>query len=307
MLINRPHIFKRERLEVEPVAGVIVGRDSFRIAVDHDRLVTVLMQRERSVAAAIIELNSLPDAVGPTAQNNDFLFLGRCCLVLVFVSRIKIRCEALKFGGASIHPLVHRQHAVLLAQVSDFFLSFQPPYSRQTAVRESHALGLAQHFGGNRFHRVLLQLKLHVVNLFELIKKPWIYRGHLRDLLDRVSLAQRVLYICQPFGMRRLRSADALSRIKGAYAFHQRLFKRAADGHDFPHRLHLRAQVFICSRKFLKLPLRNLHHNVVERRFETGGCFAGNVVRNLIQRVPHGQFGCDLRNRKSRSLRRQRR
>ncbi len=71
VLINRPHVFERQRLEVETVAGVVVGRDGFRIAIDHDRLVAVFAQRERSVAAAVIELNSLPDAVGPAAENDD--------------------------------------------------------------------------------------------------------------------------------------------------------------------------------------------------------------------------------------------
>ena len=35
-----------------------------------------IAQRECGMAAAIIELNSLPDAVGPTAENDDFFLLG---------------------------------------------------------------------------------------------------------------------------------------------------------------------------------------------------------------------------------------
>ena len=40
------HVFQRERLEVEAVAGVVVGGDGLRIAVDHDRLDAHLLQRE---------------------------------------------------------------------------------------------------------------------------------------------------------------------------------------------------------------------------------------------------------------------
>ena len=32
------HVLGRERLEIEPVGGVVVGRDGLRIAVDHDGL-----------------------------------------------------------------------------------------------------------------------------------------------------------------------------------------------------------------------------------------------------------------------------
>ena len=43
---NGEHILSRQRLEVEPVRRVIVGRDRLRVAVDHDRLVARLAQRE---------------------------------------------------------------------------------------------------------------------------------------------------------------------------------------------------------------------------------------------------------------------
>jgi hypothetical protein len=33
------HVLGRQRLEIEPVGGVVVGRDRLRIAVDHDGLV----------------------------------------------------------------------------------------------------------------------------------------------------------------------------------------------------------------------------------------------------------------------------
>ena len=36
--IDRQHVLERQRLEVEAVGGVVVGRDGLRIAVDHDRL-----------------------------------------------------------------------------------------------------------------------------------------------------------------------------------------------------------------------------------------------------------------------------
>ena len=65
--------FERERLEVETVAGVVIGGDGLRIAVDHDRLDAEFLQREGGVAAAVIELDALADAVGAAAQDHDLL------------------------------------------------------------------------------------------------------------------------------------------------------------------------------------------------------------------------------------------
>src|ERR1700693_1259864 len=144
MLVNRPDVFKRQRLKVETVAGVVIRRDGLGIAIDHDRLVTVFVQRERSVTAAVIELNSLPDAVRPAAQNDYFLLVGWSRLIFVLVSRIKIWRGTLALFRAGVHALVDGQHAVFLAQVPDFFLPFQPPRVRQTTIRKSHALGVAQ-------------------------------------------------------------------------------------------------------------------------------------------------------------------
>ena len=57
------HVFKRERFEVETVGSVVVSRNRFRIAVDHDRFVTRLVQRERRMTAAVIEFDALADAI----------------------------------------------------------------------------------------------------------------------------------------------------------------------------------------------------------------------------------------------------
>ena len=62
-----------QRLEIEPVGGVVIGRDGFRIAVDHDGLIALRRQREGGMAAAIVELDALADAVGPAAQDDDLL------------------------------------------------------------------------------------------------------------------------------------------------------------------------------------------------------------------------------------------
>src|SRR5204863_3350767 len=94
-------------------AGVVISRDRLRITVDHDGLVAVFAQREGRMAAAIIELDTLPDAVRSTTENDHLLALRGLRLVLFFVRRIHVWSEALEFGSARINPLVHRPKAVL--------------------------------------------------------------------------------------------------------------------------------------------------------------------------------------------------
>src|ERR1019366_2420039 len=104
------------------------------------------------VAAAVIKFNSLPDAVGAGTENDDLLLLCRRSLVFFFVGRVEIRCVTLELRGAGIDPLVDWLHAVLLAEVANFFLAAfadQTPGPGKSSIGEAHALGFAQHFGGD--------------------------------------------------------------------------------------------------------------------------------------------------------------
>ena len=60
---DREHVLGGQRFEIEPVGRVVIRRHRLRIAVDHDRLVAGVPKRERGVAAAIVELDALPDPV----------------------------------------------------------------------------------------------------------------------------------------------------------------------------------------------------------------------------------------------------
>src|SRR5271165_1944346 len=71
LLDDRKHILRRKRLEIEPVRGIVVGGDRFRIAIDHNGLIAGFRQRKSGVAAAIIEFNSLPNPVRAAAKYDD--------------------------------------------------------------------------------------------------------------------------------------------------------------------------------------------------------------------------------------------
>ena len=104
------HVFGRQRLEEQQVARVVVRTDRFRIRVDHDRLDAEFAQRETGVAAAVVELDALPDPIRPAAENHDPLpvrVLGRR-FVLVFVGRVVVGRVGFEFGRTRIDRLERR-------------------------------------------------------------------------------------------------------------------------------------------------------------------------------------------------------
>ena len=77
LLVNLQHVLERERLEIQAVAGVVVGRDGLGIRVDHHGLEADLAQREGRVHAAVVELDALADAVRAAAEDHDLFLLRR--------------------------------------------------------------------------------------------------------------------------------------------------------------------------------------------------------------------------------------
>ena len=80
-LADAEHVLERQRLEVEAVGGVVVGRDGLGVAVDHHRVATGLAHRHRGVHAAVVELDPLADAVRAGAEDHDARALAALDLV----------------------------------------------------------------------------------------------------------------------------------------------------------------------------------------------------------------------------------
>ena len=120
------HVLERERLEVEPVAGVVVGRDRLRVAVDHDGLEAGIRERERGVHAAVVELDALPDAVRAGAQDDDLAPVARDDLGLEVVARVVVRRQRRELARAGVDRLVDRANADAPARVAHAAASSSP-------------------------------------------------------------------------------------------------------------------------------------------------------------------------------------
>ena len=69
-------IFGRQRLKIQPVGRIEIGRHRLRVIVDDDRFVSCFAQGTDAVDAGIIEFDSLPDTDWAAAQHDDFFLRG---------------------------------------------------------------------------------------------------------------------------------------------------------------------------------------------------------------------------------------
>ena len=119
------HVLGGQGLEIKPVGGVVVGGHRFRVAVDHDRLQPHLLQGIGGMAAAVIELDALADAVRAAAEDHHLGPVGRLgfafghAQAVALVGRIHVGRLGRKLGGAGVDALVHRLDGQFLALGSD--------------------------------------------------------------------------------------------------------------------------------------------------------------------------------------------
>ena len=146
-------VLERQRLEVQPVGGVIVGGHRLGVAVDHHGLKTGLRQRRCGVYAAVVEFDALADPVGSRAEDQHLGLLGlRRHLGLgrrvELVAAVVVRRLGLELRGAGVHGLVHRVDAEPPAQRAHAVLAGQFRSQRgDLAVRQAVVLAAAQQVG----------------------------------------------------------------------------------------------------------------------------------------------------------------
>ena len=120
-----------------------------------------------------------------------------------------------------------------------------------------------------------------------------------------------IIHIFQPFDHGHIAVRLAIERIhanlRAANRLHQRHFEARRDRHNLARRLHLRAQLAARTGKFIKRPLRELDHHIIQRGFKAGAGLAGDFVFDFIQRIAERDARGDLGDGIAGRLARQRR
>ena len=145
------HRLDVERLEVEPVGGVVVGGDGLRVAVDHHRLVAELAERRDGVDAAVVELDALADPVRAGAEDHDArLVPGRRGLLRLAPGRVVVVRRRLDLAGARVDAAEDRDGRRSRAAVRG-----RRPRSRRTRPRSRRRRGRAASGAASRPRRAL--------------------------------------------------------------------------------------------------------------------------------------------------------
>ena len=145
----------------------------------------------------------------------------------------------------------------------------------------------------------------------QLFQEPGINRRHFVNPRGRVTGTEGKAQVTQAVRRRRdqfLRNQINIEGFRPEFpasfqapdSLAQRFLKRTPDGHDFAHRLHLRAQRRIGTGEFFKRPLGNFYHHIIDGGFKRSRGNLRNVVANFIEPVAHSQFGRDFRDRETR-------
>ncbi len=284
------------------------------------------------MAAAIVELDALADAVWAAAEDDDFLLVRRRGLIdgaageRHFIGRIHVGRGRSEFGGAGIDALEDRPHAEPCGGAAKP-LRLPSPVSRPSRASEK-PMALSRRSARGRCRQALgADFGFHLDDAADLRQEPRIDLARVMNVGIAHAEPHGLRHFEQAVGRRRAeRGADRVLVValaeagdrdlveagQAGFQRAQRLLqafrKRAADRHRFADRFHRRGQHRLGAGKFLEGKARNFGDDVIDRRLERGGRgAAGDVVGDLVERVADREFGRDLGDRETGRLRRQRR
>ncbi|MPM37476.1 hypothetical protein SDC9_84093 [bioreactor metagenome] len=328
--VNIHHVFQRQRFEIELVAGVVIGRHGFRIAVDHHRFEAGLAQREGGMDAAIVEFDPLADAIGTAAENHvGFLVAARPHRIGVFaVGRIIIGGGGLEFPGAGVHRAEDRFKLDLFAGGAHrHFVGAEQTADLAVGVPELLGLAEKRRIGGQFFQcaaggdlifelgqlgEVAQEITVDLGQFIEGFDAPAALEGfadHKHPVAvgpDQLGAQQFVTHSLE-FAVLAVAAEAGAAGFERPQRFLEGLLERPADGHRFADRFHLGAQRRIRRREFFEGEARNLGHHIVERGLEAARRGAGDIVADFVEGVAHREQRGDFGDREAGGFARQRR
>ena len=321
-----------ERLKVQAVRGVVVSRDGLGVAVDHDGLEAAGRQRVARVHAAVIELDTLANAVGAGAQDHRLGLVRRRGLVGshalfgvraraedILVGLVMVLRGARELRSAGIDRLHAGDHAQTLA-VGAHKALVRAGQRGDLGVARAILLEQAHRVGVNVLHAQAADALLNLHHVVDTVEVPRIDTADGMDAGDVPATAQGLdhkedavlgrgahgpgeLVVAQLVGTFLATGADALVIVlQRAHGLAEGLLKGAADRHNLAHGLHARGERGVGTLELLEGKARHLDHAVVNRGLKAGRRCLGNVVDDLVERVAHSQARGGLGDGETRGL-----
>ena len=321
-----------ERLKVQAVGRVVVGRNGLGIAVDHDGLKAAGRQRIARMHTAVVELDTLADTVGAGAQDHrlglvrrrglvgSYALLGiRARAVDVLVRLVVVLRGARELRSAGIDRLHAGNHAQTLA-VGAHKALVRAGQRGDLGVARAVLLEQTHRVGVDILHTQAADALLDLHHVVDTVEVPRIDTADGMDTRNVPAAAQGLdhkedamlgrgchglskLVVAHLIGTLFATGANALVAIlQRAHSLAKGLLKGATDRHDLAHGLHARGECGVGTLELLEGKARHLDHTVVDCGLKAGGRSLGDVVDDLVERVAHCQARGGLGNGETRGL-----
>ena len=306
------HSFKRQLVEVEAVAHVVVRRDGLRVVVYHDALVAELAGGLYGVDRTPVELHARADAVSAAAEDDDRLlvFVEVDVVALHGVSHVEVVRQVGVFAGNRRDALHGRQNAellavsthgeVLLLHIAGMHLQHAPCYLE---VTEAKHLCLADDLSRNLLDGVVcLELVLVIDDVLHALDEPGVNLRQLFDAFYGVAFLQGLSqsedaevgrvgqFLVEVLELHVVVAYEAMHPLPyHAQALLEHLLKTAADAHNLADGLHAGAYLAAHACELRQVPTRYLADEVVERGSHISAVRRTHLA-NLVEGVAEGNL-----------------
>src|SRR5205085_11711848 len=123
------------------------------------------------MAAAVIKLDALPDAIRAGTQDHDLFAIARVGLILIFVGRIKIWSERFKLCAAGVDALEDGTNTHLVPDAPHVVFS-RRKQGGELLIGKARPFGLEQRIARDRVDTLALQLTFERDDLLKVIEEP---------------------------------------------------------------------------------------------------------------------------------------
>ena len=286
LVIDAQYIFQGQRLKIQLIGGIIVGRYGLRIAVDNDGLKAQLFQRHCCVYTAVVKLDTLADTVRSAAQDHDLLTVG--CFRDILVQVVAGVVIAALFGTGYVHLVPVLYHIQSRTAVADRILRGIQDLC-QVQIGEAVFLRLRQCripigiCACGHLARIFRDQRFFLIYQFlHLLDEILLYLGDLVDLIHGSALADRFVHLevtlavgsdqlLQQFLLGQFVKALHVSQtvtpfLQRTHRLLEGFFIVLADAHNLADRTHLCAQLVFDALELFKCPACKLHYHIVAAR-----------------------------------------
>ena len=291
---NVHHVLGGKGFKIQPVGGVVIGGNRFRIVVDDDGVIAHFPQGPDAVDGAVVEFDALPDADGPAAQDQDHRLSAapeRPGFADALRAGIEIGGLRGELGPAGVHHLIAEGPAGQVLRPA------QAGYGgvRVAQALEARVVALLQ--------PALRDAVFDIRHALQLVQEKEVDPRDRADLLRRHASLQRLEHGKNPPVVpggeplpegkrgkgRRVQAVQA--DFRAPHGLHQGLLKALADGHDLAGGLHPGAERAGAARELVEGPFGKFDRHIVQGGLEAGAGHAGDVVHHFVQGIAQGDAG----------------